>query len=261
MKKILWLCALVCLGIPGHGETMKSQSSSPVIQQAKSLDRRVSERYKIKYLLFLPKGYHPKQAQRWPLIMFLHGLGERGDNLELVKIHGPPKNVEKQPDFPFILVSPQCPLGQWWSSDVLNVLLDEVIAKNKVDTNRIYLTGLSMGGFGTWALALQNPERFAAIAPICGGGNPFPPFGFDPHRAQALKTLGIWVFHGAKDTVVPVSESERMIKAMEVYGCQDVQSTFYPDANHDSWTETYNNPKLYEWFLHHARPGSGSKKD
>src|SRR5207247_5709557 len=122
------------------------------------------------YLLYLPKDYNAKSGRRWPLMLFLQGAGERGTNLSLVSVHGPPKLVKQGREFPFILVSPQCPADQRWDNDALLALLDDVIARHKVDTNRIYLTGLSMGGFGAWSLAARYPERFAAVAPICGGG-------------------------------------------------------------------------------------------
>src|SRR6185312_957721 len=123
------------------------------------------------YLLYLPEGYSADSTQRWPLILFLHGAGERGTNVWLVAKHGPPKIDTTMTNFPFIVVSPQCPDGKAWSDDVLLALLDQVEAKYRVDTHRVYLTGLSLGGFGTWSLGLHHPERFAAIAPICGGGS------------------------------------------------------------------------------------------
>jgi predicted peptidase len=123
-------------------------------------------------------------------------------------------------------------------------LLDEVQSKYKVDPDRVYLTGLSMGGFGTWETATQYPERFAAIVPICGGGRPY--------TVARLKNLPTWVFHGEKDNVVPIKRSEEMVDALKKAG-GDVKFTRYPEAGHDSWTETYNNPELYDWFLKHTR--------
>ncbi|RPI70147.1 MAG: phospholipase, partial [Ignavibacteriales bacterium] len=138
----------------------------------------------------------------------------------------------------------QCPDGQWWSISDLDVLLNEITDEYKVDKKRIYVTGLSMGGFGTWELAIKYPDRFAAIAPVCGGGN--------SRLAGILKDLPVWVFHGAKDNVVPLKNSEEMVEALEKVG-GNVKFTVYPDATHDSWTETYNNPELYEWFLNQSR--------
>jgi predicted peptidase len=125
--------------------------------------------------------------------------------------------------------------------------------KYAIDTNRVYLTGLSMGGYGTWKLATAHPERFAAIAPICGGGEIIDVLLAERRKAADLKALGIWAFHGAKDPVVPVEESERMVNALMRAGCTDVQLTIYPEAGHESWTEAYANPKLYDWFLAHKR--------
>ena len=193
----------------------------------------------MQYLLYLPDGYNQESSEYWPLIFFLHGAGERGDDLELVKKHGPPKLVEEK-DYPFIIVSPQCPFSHRWDVEVLKQLLDEVTDEYNVDRNRIYLTGLSMGGFGTWELAFAFPECFAAIAPICGGG--------DPSKANMIKHIPVWVFHGSKDPVVSVTKSEEMVKALREIG-GNVKFTIYPEATHDSWTETYNNSNLYEWFL------------
>src|SRR3954469_24984435 len=139
-------------------------------QTARVFEKQVPVR--LNYLLFLPEGYSNDSDKKWPLMLFLHGAGERGSDVNKVKVHGPPRIVEKRKDFPFIVVSPQCPADSWWRTFELNALLDEIQSQYKVDPDRVYLTGLSMGGFGTWELATQYPQRFAAIAPICGGGNP-----------------------------------------------------------------------------------------
>lgn len=216
------------------------------LQQEHKFEAQIVKTVRLDYLLFLPKDYSENSDQKWPMIMFLHGMGERGNDLDLLKVHGIPKIVEKQADFPFIAVSPQCPDTSFWTAEVdaLNALLDELIKKLAVDEDRVYLTGLSMGGYGTWSLATEHPERFAAIAPVCGGG--------DAKKVQAIKDIPIWVFHGAKDTVVPPERSEEMVEALKEIG-GNVKYTVYPEAGHDSWTETYDNPKLYEWFLKHKR--------
>jgi predicted peptidase len=180
----------------------------------------------------------------------LHGAGERGTNVWLVAKHGPPKIDITETNFPFIIVSPQCPEGKIWSNDLLLALLDEIENKYAVDTHRIYLTGLSMGGFGTWSLGLSHPEKFAAIAPMCGGGELITPLLADKAK---LTTLPVWAFHGAKDPVVPVEESERMVALLKKHGVTEVKFTVYPEAQHDCWTETYANPELFEWFLKHSR--------
>ena len=219
-------------------------------QHARSFAGEITKVVGLEYLLFLPEGYGDQPGKKWPLILFLHGAGERGDDLDLVKVHGPPKLVEDDPDFPFIVISPQCPADAWWTEhlDDLDALLDEVIGAHDVNTNRIYLTGLSMGGYGTWSLALAHPERFAAIVPICGGGRPY--------LALRLKDLPVWAFHGAKDSVVPVEETEQMVAAIRQAG-GDPRLTIYPDAGHDSWTETYDNPELYTWLLEQEKGFAG----
>jgi predicted peptidase len=202
------------------------------------------------YLLFLPAGYGTDAAKRWPLILFLHGAGERGTNIWQVAKHGPPKIDTTANNFPFIVVSPQCPEGKIWSNDLLLALLDEIENQYAVDLHRVYLTGLSMGGFGTWSLGLSHPEKFAAIAPICGGGEFITPLLADKTQ---LATLPVWAFHGAKDPVVPLEESERMVNLLKKSGVREVKFTVYPEAQHDCWTQTYSNPELFDWFLQHSR--------
>src|SRR6266478_1466278 len=231
----------------------ESSSNPPPVQMARQLKLKKMQAIELNYLLFLPKGYEAKSEKRWPLILFLHGAGERGTNVWKVATHGPPKNVTGNPDFPFIVVSPQCPENQIWSNDALLALLDEIARKQAVDTNRIYLTGLSRGGYGTWRLGLTHPERFAAIVPICGGGELITVLVANGEKAKALKTLGVWAFHGGKDPVVPLEESQRMVELVKKAGVRDVKLKIYPEAGHDSWTVTYKDPELYEWLLKHER--------
>jgi predicted peptidase len=197
----------------------------------------------LRYWLYLPEDYATKK--RCPLILFLHGAGERGDDLEKVKVHGPPKLVEQRSDCPAIVVSPQCPNERIWSPTQLSLLLDKCMETLKVDPDRVYVTGLSMGGFGTWALCAKEPQRFAAAVPICGGG--------DVTKAARLVDLPIRVFHGAKDTVVPLESSQKMVDAIRAAGGSDVELTVYPEAKHDSWTETYANDDVAEWLLSQKR--------
>jgi predicted peptidase len=243
------------IGSAGAAETPKPS----VAQKVEQFQGRRTEDLKAEYLLFLPKGYDVKAEKHWPLMLFLHGAGERGNDIWKVAVHGPPKQVAVNPDFPFILVSPQCPAGQIWSDDLVLGLLDDVTRRYAVDTNRVYLTGLSMGGYATWSLGLKHPERFAAIVPICGGGELITILLAEGDSAKALKTLGVWAFHGGKDPVVPVEESRRMVNALKHAGLTDVNLTVYPEAGHDSWTEAYKDPALYGWLLRHERkPGGGS---
>jgi predicted peptidase len=225
-------------------EPTKEVSHSP--QTTHTVERDV--RVHLHYLLYLPKDFEKKDS--WPLVLFLHGAGERGDNLDLVKKHGPPKLVEQGKEFPFVLVSPQCPEHKWWEPVSLSALLDETVEKYKIDKDRIYITGLSMGGFGTWSLAAHSPKRFAALVPICGGGEPI--------AARILPHVPAWVFHGAKDPVVPLSRSQAMVDAMKQAG-GEVKFTIYPEAGHDAWTETYANPEVYEWLLKQKRKAAEEK--
>jgi len=241
MKKVIFLVFLALgTAIWNCAPALKLK---PGEQSEQSLGITMAKKENVRYLLYLPKGY-PKIQKKWPMILFLHGAGERGDDLEKVKLHGPPKLIESGKSYPFIILSPQCHKDQWWSNDVLDALLRKVVKKYRIDQKRIYCTGLSMGGFGTWALAAEYPSRFAAIAPICGGG--------DTTNASVLRDIPAWVFHGAKDRVVPLSRSQEMVDALKKEGA-DVKFTVYPDADHDSWTATYENPELYEWFLIHKK--------
>jgi predicted peptidase len=210
----------------------------------------------IPYMLFVPQDYKTT-GKPWPLLLFLHGLGESGnggDELERVKIHGPPGFVQSRPDFPFVVVSPQLPppKGQMedvptaWKADELIQLVDHVQEQLNIDPTRVYVTGLSMGGFGTWRLVAKYPERFAAAVPICGGGEP-------ADMAQSLRRVPIWAFHGKLDPVVPVSKSEEMVNAVRRAG-GDVKLTVYPEVEHNSWKPTYDNPEIYKWLLSHRGP-------
>ena len=249
----LLLTAAAWLALTTRPFAQDAAKSSPTMQMVEHLQFKATQNIDVTYLLFLPRGYDAKAEKRWPMILFLHGAGERGSDIWKVAVHGPPKNVRTHPDFPFIVVSPQCPEDQIWSREALLKLLDETTAKYAVDTNRIYLTGLSMGGYGTWELGLTYPNRFAAIVPICGGGETISVLLPGLDQGPALKTLGVWAFHGGKDPVVPLEESQRMVDALKTAGAQDVKLTVYPEAGHDSWTETYNNPELYQWLLKHSR--------
>jgi predicted esterase len=195
--------------------------------------------FEIRYLLSLPDGYGTDTTKSWPLVLFLHGSGESGADLEKVKKHGLPKLVEAGKKFPFIVISPQSN-GNGWDPELLYNLLTDIKQKYRVDNNRVYLTGLSMGGFGTWSLALKHPETFAAIVPICGGG--------DTTSIWKLRYTPVWCFHGAKDNVVPLAFSQKMINALRPYN-PGIQFTVYEEAMHDSWTATYNNDSLYTWLL------------
>jgi predicted peptidase len=205
-------------------------------------------------MLFTPEDY-TADGRRWPLLLFLHGLGECSlDDLNRVKIHGPAKLVETRPDFPFVVLTPQCPppKGQMkdvptaWKPEPLIRLVDHVIENLNVDPTRVYATGLSMGGYGTWRVVAAYPERFAAAVPICGGGEP-------DTMACSLRRVPIWAFHGAKDPTVPLARSQEIVDAVRCAG-GDVRFTVYPDIEHNSWAPTYDNDQVYDWLLSHRGP-------
>jgi predicted peptidase len=230
-----------------------AQTDMPRNQTAQSADLSYTKKITLRYLLYKPKEYG-EEKKKWPLVVFLHGAGERGTNLAAVAVHGPPKLVKEGKDFPFVLISPQCASGDRWQPEAVMALVDEAIQKYDIDAERVYLTGLSMGGFGSWALATMYPERFAAVVPICGGGNVIDVLLPAKSKEAALKSLPIWAFHGGKDPVVKLEESERMVEAFKRAGNSTVKLTVYPEAQHDSWTQAYNEPDLFKWMLEQKRP-------
>ncbi|MEX0330971.1 MAG: alpha/beta hydrolase-fold protein [Puniceicoccaceae bacterium] len=200
------------------------------------------------YLLYLPDKY-AESREPYPLLLFLHGGGESGTDIEKVKAHGPPRMIEEGHAFPMIVVSPQnSKVKGYWDTNTLIRLLDHLENSYRVDTNRIYLTGLSRGGFGAWCLAIENPDRFAALVPISGAA-PAP-------YADWLGGIPTWVFHGALDTVIPPSESLEMVEEMQNEG-GNVRFTLYPDAGHDAWTETYADPELWQWLMRQQKTAPG----
>lgn len=244
-----------------HVEPGKQLPQSLTIQ----VDKKPKTRdVKIRYMLFVPKGYKA-DGKKWPLMLFLHGLGEcSNDDLSRVEIHGPAHFVDTRPDFPFVVVTPQLPpppgykegvtytseqivalARKAWKPEELIQLVDHVTAKLNIDRDRVYVTGLSMGGFGTWRLVATYPDRFAAAVPICGGGEP-------EKMAAALSRVPIWAFHGAKDAVVPIGYSRKMVEAVKRAG-GDAKLTEYADIQHDSWKVTYGDPKVFDWLLAHRR--------
>ena len=192
-------------------------------------------------------SYTPEtKGEKLPLVLQLHGAGERGsgqEDLNLVEVWGFPELVQKG-EYPCMFVFPQCPLETFWAARVESILrfIDQLVEEYDIDTDRIYLTGLSMGGFGTWFTAMAAPERFAAIAPVCGGGMAW--------NAGVL-TMPVWAFHGAEDTSVDVFHSDDMVAGMEK--CKlDVRYSRYDGVGHDVWKKTYDE-ELLNWFLLHRR--------
>lgn len=193
--------------------------------------------------------YQPSEFQaetKLPLLIFLHGAGERGTDLELVKKHGPPKLIDQGEELPFVVVSPQCPLDQWWAMrenmNGLAQLTQYIQSEYSIDTAQTYLTGLSMGGYGAWAMAADNPDLYAAIIPICGGA--------DLATTENLKSTPAWAFHGREDEIVPLIRSVEIVDAVSKIG-GDARLTIYDNVQHDSWSITYANREIYDWLLSH----------
>ncbi len=202
-----------------------------------------------RYLLYLPGDYGRDPQAQWPLIIFLHGASERGDDPAVITRYSIPAFLTNTLDFPFVVLSPQSPVDDWWSNqtDVLSALLDQIQAAYAIDPKRIYLTGQSMGGYGTWALALKYPTRFAALVPVASGWDYTAEFV--PANICDLKNVPIWVFHGAQDEAVSPDQITAMVQALQACG-GNVRFTLYPDADHlGSSNRAYADPNLYDWLL------------
>lgn len=201
----------------------------------------------VKYVLFVPPGYDPEKV--YPVILFLHGAGETGTDGKKQSTVGLGKVVKKkEKDFPAIVVFPQSQKGGWGANSAEGkralAILDAVCKEYKTDAKRVYLTGLSMGGFGTWSIAAAHPDRWAAIAPICGGGS--------PASAEKFKDLPCWAFHGDKDEIVKVEKSREMVEALKKAGGAP-KYTEYPGVGHNSWDKAYGTDELYDWLFQQAR--------
>jgi len=240
MKKLYYVFTIVLLA-----SCQNKIDETNKIKAGLQSHQKITANIELNYLLYLPDNYNSNSAERFPTILFLHGAGERGDSLDLVKTWGPPKIADEQ-GLPFIVISPQCPKNEYWTSMLfpLKILLDTIIENFNVDTSRIYLTGMSMGGFGTFAFANVHPEYFAAIAPICGGGT--------PSMLRKSKDIPTWVFHGENDKVVPLESSAIMVSELEKLGAE-VKFTIYKGVDHFSWIPAYNESGLFNWFLEHKK--------
>lgn len=192
-----------------------------------------------RFWIWLPREY-AQRRERWPLVIFLHGSGERGTDLEKVKVHGPPKLVAAGAAWPAVLVSPQCDEGQRWDPERLHRLLGALQARLHIDPRRCVGTGLSMGGFGMWQWATAHPRDLAAIAPVCGYG--------DPARVAAMRQVPVRAYHGDQDRVVPLAPHQACVDALRAAG-GTASLTVYPGVGHDSWTPAYNDPGLLPWLL------------
>jgi predicted peptidase len=195
----------------------------------------------MQYLLYLPEAYEAEQGTAFPLLLFLHGGGESGDHIEMVKTHGPPSMIEEGRKFPFLVLSPQNPHPRkFWNETALIALLDNIEQEYRVDPSRVWVAGMSRGGYGAWRLAIQYPERFAALVAICGET--------PDHYAGWLGDMPIWVFHGEEDRTISIKESDEMVAALRKHG-NPVRYTKYPDTGHNAWDQAFSDPELYTWLM------------
>lgn len=196
----------------------------------------------LRYYLYFPESYQTSKNEKFPLLLFLHGGGESGDSLSTIKSNGPPKLIAEGKQFPFLILAPQNPFKKkWWNTRAVAQLLDSVVANNRVDKNRIYLSGLSRGGAAAWEMAVQYPDKFAALAVVCG----MTPI---PYASWINKKMPIWVFHGEEDRSIPISESEAMVNKLLEMG-YNVKFTRYKDVGHSAWEKAYNTEELYNWLI------------
>jgi predicted peptidase len=227
-----------------------AQGLAPAGQQTHSVRREVPHKVDLQYLLFLPKDYE-KSAKQWPLILYLHGGSLRGEDISQMKRWGLTGKVDAEPSFPFIVVSPQCHNGEIWTdTDALGAILDEVASKHRVDPDRVYVTGHSMGGRGALYAAYKMPDRFAAVvslAPV----SPITAWG------GKLANIPLWLFHGSNDQFTPLKEVEELVRSTEAAGGHP-QLTVLPERDHYI-LDVYDRPDLYKWIAQQKRKPRAAK--
>src|SRR6056297_256209 len=230
----------------------KKKKAMPKSGQQVEREFEASDSGIVEYLLYLPEDYPLQDLFR--LVLFLHGRGESYGPLSLVTKWGPPRFAARGDDLPYILVAPQCPGEDSWSSDTqqqrVKELLDQMVEEFKVDSSRLYLTGLSMGGYGSWTMAARHPDRFAAVVPICGG--------VDAQAATKLTSLPIWVWHGTDDGAVPFECSVEMVDAIKQAGGKKIRFTSLEHVGHNSWSAAYATADLSSCMLAQQR---GDRKE
>lgn len=238
------LAACLCFSgmLPLYGQ-------QPQPEQQVEMEFTAGDGAKVGYLLYLPKGFQADEETKLPLMFFLHGRGESNGPLSSVAKWGPPMMAARGDRLPYIIASPQCPKDDWWASETQQVrlgeLLDHLTSAYPVDPDRVFLTGLSMGGYGSWTMAARHPDRFAAVVPICGGG--------DPADAPKLVDVPIWAFHGVDDRVVSVDQSQRMVDAIRAAGGEKIRFTSLENIDHVSWPAAYALPDVYRWMEEMAK--------
>ena len=241
--KFLSFCLAILLSSCSDIISLSNQNKK-IIQNKKAytFSSKSYPNSELNYLIYFPIDYKKKYV--FPLVVFLHGAGERGSNLKLVEKHGIPKLINSGKKFPFITIAPQCPKSGYWSDstyvDILIQLIEKIKMEYKVDHNRVYATGLSMGGFGTLAVAKERSDLFAAIVPICGG--------LDTKNIERLYNMPIWLFHGSDDRVIPLERSQIIYDLLKPNN-PTIKLTVYEGVGHNSWDRAYNNKNIYQWML------------
>lgn len=197
------------------------------------------------YLVYLPKDY--EGVKKFPLVLFLHGAGERGNNLTLLKRIAVPKIFDGEVDCPAVVISPQCRENVTWNSQPEKVyeFIQWILKKYSIDEDAFSITGISMGAFGTWQLIIDHPDLFSAAAPICGGV-------ISPLLHNATD-LPIRIYHGEKDDIVDCFYSKDAYNKLKAIGAKDVELFLFPECKHDSWTRAYEHTDLLDWLIRHRR--------
>jgi predicted peptidase len=258
---LCFVAALLCLGC----RNLQPDDSVAPSRQPEELIKTMKasvDGHQLTYLLQTPAGVQPESG--WPLLLFLHGYGECGSDIQKVRKHGPPKLISQFETLQqCVIVSPQCPSDSWWRVGALRALTEEVITDmGDVDRDRLYVTGLSMGGYGSWCLASNYPDYFAAAIPICGGGDPFrlpanrPPVKtgivneYIPSGLKSAAELPVWAFHGTDDSSVPIKETQMLVDLLREGGNQKVTFTAYEGVGHvGAWERAYDDPAVWGWLF------------
>lgn len=241
LHALMLFVALAALALTNWG--CRQPLATSIMQWQVRIMKVPKEKYtNLPYLVQFPRGYHDDTNRLWPLVIYLHGIGESGTNLNKVLRFGPPRLVAEGMNLPCIVVSPQVPEGYFWfrESNTLVELMDRVTKEYRVDRRRVHATGNSMGAFGAILLVAREPERFASIVPVCGG--------VDYVDSLRLRDVPMWAFHGEDDPIIPVEESRRLVRLVNDLGGH-ARLTVYPGVGHNAWDRAYADPALWEWML------------
>ena len=241
-RALLFICFLLVSASGSSAQSPRVSQQRPQILQGEA-----THAFRLSYLLFLPAQYETNGAARWPLILYLHGGSLRGTDIESVRKLGLPHKLESEPNFPFVVVSPQCQPDEIWTDvDALTALINRVQANYRIDPDRIYVTGHSMGGRGALHLAYRLPHRFAAVIAL----SPLSPINA---WKENLTKGPLWIFHGKADTLAPVADTEELVREIEAAGGHP-RLDILPERDHFI-LDIYDRPEIYEWLMKQKRDG------